>query len=66
MKFQDVLELYQDSNRVIHENFIPLHQSLNYTTSNRMANLNRLKLVLVEKDKTGKWIRTTWQVNLYC
>ena len=35
---------------------IPLHQSLIYAIQNCMANLNRLKLVLVEKDKTGKWL----------
>ena len=36
-----------------------------------MANLNRLKLVLVEKDKTGKWIadelgKSTCTVSKWC
>ena len=71
VKLQGVFELCQDNNRVIHENFIPLHQSLIYTTSNLMANLNRLKLVLVEKDKTGKWLseqlgKSTCTVSKWC
>lgn len=71
MKLQGVFELCQDNNRVIHENFIPLHQSLIYTNSNLMANLNRLKLVLVEKDKTGKWLseqlgKSTCTVSKWC
>ena len=36
-----------------------------------MANLNRLKLVLVEKDKTGKWLseqlgKSTCTVSKWC
>ena len=51
--------------------FIPLRQSLIYITSNLMANLNRLKLVLVEKDKTGKWLseqlgKPTCTVSKWC
>lgn len=33
---------------------IPLHQII--INCNIMANLNRIKLVLVEKNKTGKWL----------
>lgn len=57
--------------RQFHQKFIPLHLSLIYTTLNRMANLNRLKLVLVEKDKTGKWLseqlgKSTCTVSKWC
>ena len=36
-----------------------------------MANLNRLKIVLVEKDKTGKWLseqlgKSTFTVSKWC
>ena len=32
-----------------------------------MANLNRLKVVLAEQQKTGKWLcRANWEVQLYC
>lgn len=65
------MKLSPENNRLIHQNFIPLHQSLIYTTSNLMANLNRLKLVLVEKDKTGKWLseqlgKSTCTVSKWC
>lgn len=65
------LKLSPENNRLIHQNFTPLHQSLIYTTSNLMANLNRLKLVLVEKDKTGKWLseqlgKSTCTVSKWC
>ena len=65
------LELSQCNSRLILQNFTPLHQSLIYTTSNLMANLNRLKLVLVEKDKTGKWLseqlgKSTCTVSKWC
>lgn len=65
------LHLSPENNRVFHQNFIPLHQSLIYTTSNTMAKLNRLKLVLVEKDRTGKWLseqlgKSTCTVSKWC
>lgn len=36
-----------------------------------MANLNRIKVVLVEKDKTGKWLseqlgKSTYTVSKWC
>ena len=36
-----------------------------------MANLNRLKAVLAEQDKTGKWLaeqlgKSTWTVSKWC
>lgn len=48
---------------------IPLHQIIiNYSD---MANLNRIKLVLVEKNKTGKWLadelgKTPCTVSKWC
>ena len=48
---------------------IPLHDIIiNY---NLMANLNRIKLVLVEKKKTGKWLanelgKTPCTVSKWC
>ena len=65
------MKLSPENNRLIHQSIIPLHQSLIYTTSNLMANLNRLKLVLVEKDKTGKWLseqlgKSTCTVSKWC
>lgn len=65
------MKLSPENNRLIHQNFIPLNQSLIYTTSNLMTNLNRLKLVLVEKDKTGKWLseqlgKSTCTVSKWC
>ena len=70
-KIQLDLERSQGNCHLILQNFIPLHQSLIYTTSNLMANLNRLKLVLVEKDKTGKWLseqlgKSTCTVSKWC
>ena len=55
--------------RFIHKILIPLHEIIiNYT---RMANLNRIKLVLVEKNKTGKWLadelgKTPCTVSKWC
>ena len=55
--------------RFIHKILIPLHEIIiNYT---RMANLNRIKLVLVEKNKTGKWLadelgKTPSTVSKWC
>ena len=70
-KIEFDLKLSPENNRLIHQNFIPLHQSLIYKTSNLMANLNRLKLVLVEEDKTGKWLseqlgKSTCTVSKWC
>ena len=46
-----------------------MHESL--INEIRMANLNRLKVVLVEKDKTGKWLasqlgKSTCTVSKWC
>ena len=65
------MKLSPENDRLIHQSIIPLHQSLIYTTSNLMANLNRLKSVLVEKDKTGKWLseqlgKSTCTVSKWC
>ena len=65
------MKLSPENNRLIHQSFIPLHQYLIYTIKNLMANLNRLKLVLVEKDKTGKWLseqlgKSTCTVSKWC
>lgn len=55
--------------RAYHRIFINLHQNIiNYSD---MANLNRLKVVLVEKRKTGKWLaeqlgKTTCTVSKWC
>lgn len=55
--------------RYSHGIFIPLHQIIiNYSD---MANLNRIKLVLVEKNKTGKWLadelgKTPCTVSKWC
>ena len=55
--------------RFIHKILITLHEIIiNYT---RMANLNRIKLVLVEKNKTGKWLadelgKTPCTVSKWC
>ena len=43
----------------------------NLCNRNCMANLNRLKIVLVEKDKTGKWLseqlgKSTCTVSKWC
>lgn len=51
------------------ENFTTLHQSLIYYTD--MADLNRLKVVLVEQKKTGKWLadqlgKSTCTVSKWC
>lgn len=51
------------------ENFITLHQSLIYCID--MTDLNRLKVVLVEQKKTGKWLadqlgKSTCTVSKWC
>lgn len=48
---------------------ISLHQIINNYSS--MANLNRIKVVLVEKGKTGKWLadelgKTQCTVSKWC
>ena len=61
--------LLSNINRFSHRFFIPLHQiTINYSI---MANLNRIKVVLVEKGKTGKWLaenigKTPCTVSKWC
>ena len=51
-KIQLNLQLSNEKNRLYHRILIILHQIIiNYIN---MANLNRIKVVLVEKGKTGK------------
>lgn len=40
--------------RKLHKKLIPLHRI--YRNIHIMANLNRIKVVLVEQNKTGKWL----------
>ena len=40
--------------RKLHNKLIPLHRI--YRNIHIMANLNRIKVVLVEQNKTGKWL----------
>ena len=56
-------------NRFSHNILISLHQI--YINSNNMDNLNRIKVVLVEKNKTGKWLadelgKSTCTVSKWC
>ena len=57
------------NNLILHEILIPLLKIIiNYIC---MANLNRIKLVLVEKNKTGKWLadelgKTPCTVSKWC
>lgn len=57
------------NNLILHEILIPLLKIIiNYIC---MANLNRIKLVLVEKNKTGKWLtdelgKTLCTVSKWC
>lgn len=55
--------------RLYHKILIPLHQII--TNYSSMANLNRIKVVLVEKGKTGKWLaeevgKTPCTVSKWC
>ena len=63
-----ILVFYSDW-LIIRDFYINLHQIIiNYSN---MANLNRIKLVLVEKNKTGKWLadelgKTPCTVSKWC
>lgn len=41
---------------ICRKKYINLHEKYITIVKRYMANLNRLKVVLVEKDKTGKWL----------
>lgn len=61
--------IFLANNRYSHNILIPLHQI--YINSNNMDNLNRIKVVLVEKNKTGKWLadelgKSTCTVSKWC
>lgn len=48
-----------------------MRQNYIYINCNYMVNLNRIKVVLVEKDKTGKWLseqlgKSTCTVSKWC
>lgn len=68
-KIQLNLQLSNEKNRLYHRILITLHQIIiNYIN---MANLNRIKIVLVEKGKTGKWLaeeigKTPCTVSKWC
>ena len=68
-KIQLNLQLSNEKNRLYHRILITLHQIIiNYIN---MANLNRIKVVLVEKGKTGKWLaeeigKTPCTVSKWC
>ena len=68
-KIQLNLQLSNEKNRLYHRILITSHQIIiNYTN---MANLNRIKVVLVEKGKTGKWLaeeigKTPCTVSKWC
>lgn len=47
-------EISVDKSHLFHGILIPLHQNSNILQS--MANINRIKVVLVEKGKTGRWL----------
>ena len=69
MKLLFILSLSLWKNRISHKKLIPLHQII--INCNIMANLNRIKLVLVEKNKTGKWLadelgKTPSTVSKWC
>ena len=58
-----------NNSRYFHRILIPLYQII--INCNIMANLNRIKLVLVEKNKTGKWLadelgKTPSTVSKWC
>lgn len=53
----------------LHENSIPLHEI--YINTSIMHNLNRIKIVLVEQNQTGKWLadqlgKSTCTVSKWC
>lgn len=53
-KLRCFLILLQNYLRIYHRILIPLHN--NYSNLHIMANLNRIKIVLFEHNKTGKWL----------
>lgn len=63
------MKLSKQNNRLCYRILIPLHQLyINYI---RMANHIRIKLVLVGKNKTGKWLadelgKTLCAVSKWC
>ena len=64
-----ILSLSLRNNRCPHGKLIHLHEI--YRNLHNMANLNRIKLVLVEKKKTGKWLadelgKTPSTVSKWC
>ena len=69
MKIYGVLKLYPFMNRLFNRIMIPLYQiKINYSC---MLNLNRLKFVLAEKNKTGRWFadelgKTPCTVSEWC
>lgn len=68
-KIQLNLQLSNEKNRFYHRILITLHQIIiNYINK---ANLNKIKVVLVEKGKTGKWLaeeigKTPCTVSKWC
>gem|GEM_PF-188667 len=63
------MQLSFDNTHYLHKILIHLHQII--INCNIMANLNRIKLVLVEKNKTGKWLadelgKTPSTVSKWC
>lgn len=54
MKLQAKPAIFRDDMPYSHKKLIPLHQI--YRNLHHMANLNRIKVVLVEHNKTGKWL----------
>lgn len=63
------MQLSFDNTHYFHKILIPLHQIT--INCNNMANLNRIKLVLVEQNKTGKWLadalgKTPSTVSKWC
>lgn len=53
----------------LHENSIPMHEI--YINTSIMHNLNRIKIVLVEQNQTGKWLadqlgKSTCTVSKWC
>ena len=58
-----------NNTRYFHKILIPLHQNLSLYTI--MAKINRLKVVLAEKEKSGKWLadqlgKSTCTVSKWC
>ena len=69
MKIYGVLKLYPFRNRLFNRIMIPLYQIT--INDSCMFNLNRSKLVLVEKNKTSRWFadelgKTPCTVSEWC